>query len=219
VLPATRIVVPDRRLVAPPPGVRVITSSGYIDTSRGDIGQLSTGSGAERGERAAAPSFQGRAPGPPVAIVSRPPPAPEAPALTRRQFDQEYQRLLREFGNTTENPGSHSCTGCRQCASCMFCEDCAECYRCTHCSGCRSSAHLTHCQDCVGCNDCAYCIGSENCSRSNYLVKCRSCSECTYCFGCVGLAKADFHVLNVKYGRTEFFRITKALRADMGLPE
>ena len=35
----------------------------------------------------------------------------------------------------------------------------------------------------------------------------------------IGLAKADFHVLNVKYGRTEYFRITKALRAAMGLPE
>jgi hypothetical protein len=216
------VLVPDRRIVAPtPPGVRVITSSGYIDTSRGGFGALTDGGDeapAGRGERAA-PALPGRTPGPPVAVVSRPPPQPEAPLLTKRQFEQERQRLLREFGNASENPGSHACEGCRQCASCMFCQDCEECYRCTHCTGCRSSAHLTHCDGCVGCNDCAYCISSENCSRSNYLVLCRSCSECTYCFGCVGLAKADFHILNVKYGRTEYFRITKALRAEMGLPE
>jgi len=219
--PASRVLVPDRRIVAPTPGVRVITSSGYIDTSRGDVGLLSEGRDDAHADRAdrSAPVLAGRTPGPPVAIVTRPPPQPAAPPMTRRQFEQERQRLLREFGNAMDNPGSHGCEGCRQCASCMFCEDCAECYRCTHCKGCRSSAHLTHCEECVGCNDCAYCIASENCSRSNYLVLCRSCSECTYCFGCVGLAKADFHILNVKYGRTEFFRITKGLRAEMGLPE
>jgi hypothetical protein len=217
--------VPDRRIVAPPPGVRVITSSGYIDTSRGDVGALSGGreergfDRADRGRDRGEPALASRTPGAPMAVVSRPPPEPQAPLLTKRQFEQEYQRLLREFDAAEENPGSHSCEGCRQCASCMFCKDCEECYRCTHCEGCKRSAHLTHCQDCVGCNDCAYCIGSEDCSRSNYLVLSRSCSECTYCFGCVGLAKADFHVLNVKYTRSEYFRITKALRAELRLPE
>jgi hypothetical protein len=202
--------------------MRAITSSGFIDTSRGGFGALT---GDDREDAAPVrdgrppPGLSSRTPGGPVAIVSRPPPVPEAPILSRRQFEQERQRLLREFGNTSENPGSHSCQGCRQCASCMFCEDCEECYRCTHCANCKSSAHLTHCDGCIGCNDCAYCLTSENCTRSNYLVLCRSCSECTYCFGCVGLAKADFHILNVKYGRTEYFRITKALRAELGMPE
>jgi hypothetical protein len=145
------------------------------------------------------------------------PPAP--PVMSRRQFEQELQRLMREFAQGEENPGSVSCTGCRQCVSCMFCRDCEECYRCTHSDGCRSSSHLTHCSGCTGCHDCAYCVQSENCTRSSYLVLSRSCSECTYCFGCVGLAKKDFHVLNVKYGRTEYFRIVAGLKKELGLPD
>ncbi len=144
----------------------------------------------------------------------RPPPPP---AMTRREFDAELQRLLRAYAADEENPGSIQCEGCRRSVSCMFCTDCEECYRCTHSSGCRASTHLTHCRDCVGCHDCAYCVASENCTRSNYLVLSRSCSECSYCFGCVGLAKKDFHVLNVKYTRSEYFRIVRALEEELGL--
>jgi hypothetical protein len=61
-------------------------------------------------------------------------------------------------------------------------------------------------------------VRSESCTRSNYLVLSRSCSECNYCFGCVGLQKQDFHVLNVKYTRSEYFRIVKSLEAELGLP-
>lgn len=143
--------------------------------------------------------------------------APPPPVLSRRAFEQELSRLTRAFGENEENPASVSCTGCRRCVSCMFCEGCEECYRCTHSRNCRTSSHLTQCADCDGCHDCAYCVRSENCTRSNYVVLCRSCSECTYCFGCVGLAKADFHILNVKYTRSEYFRIVKSLSAELGL--
>jgi hypothetical protein len=34
----------------------------------------------------------------------------------------------------------------------------------------------------------------------------------------VGLAKKDFHILNVKYTRSEYFRIVEALKAELGLP-
>jgi len=180
------VVEPAAAVVAPRPGVRVVTSSGFVDTASG--------------------TFQ----------PARPPPPP---VLSRRDFEQELQRLLRAFASDEENPGSMKCEGCRRCVSCMFCSDCEECYRCTHSSGCRSSTHLTHCRDCTGCHDCAYCVASENCTRSNYLVMCRSCSECSYCFGCVGLAKQDFHILNVKYTRSEYFRIVKSLEAELGIAE
>jgi hypothetical protein len=48
-------------------------------------------------------------------------------------------------------------------------------------------------------------------------VRCTSCAECTYCFGCVGLVKRDFHILNVRYSRAEYFEITSKLRAEMGI--
>ncbi len=139
------------------------------------------------------------------------------PVLTARQFEAEHARLVREFGEAEENPGSLSCHGCRHCSSCMFCEECEACYRCTHCARCLDSSHLTHCHDCKGCHESAYCVRCESCIGSSYLVLCRSCSDCTYCFGCVGLAKKDFHILNVSYTKTEYFRIMKALRAEMRL--
>jgi hypothetical protein len=144
----------------------------------------------------------------------RPPPPP---VMSRRTFEAELEKLLRAWARDDSNPGSVQCQRCRRCTSCMFCVDCEECYRCTHSQGCRASTHLTHCVDCTGCHDCAYCIQSENCTRSSYLVLSRGCSECTYCFGCVGLAGKDFHVLNVKYTRSEYFRIVASLEVELGL--
>lgn len=143
--------------------------------------------------------------------------APSEPAPTRRQFEAEHQRLLRGFADSPDNPGSFRCQGCAGCANCMFCTDCEGCYRCTHCSRCRESSHLTHCEECRNCHASSYCLRCTNCVGSSYLVLCQSCSDCTYCFGCVGLQKKDFHILNVKYTKTEYFRIVKALRAELGL--
>ncbi len=142
---------------------------------------------------------------------------PAEPVMSRRQFEAEYQRLLRAAVEAGENPGSFSCQDCRRCANCMFCVACDGCYHCTHSNRCRDSAHLTHCDDCESCNACAYCARCAHCTGSSYLVMCQSCSDCTYCFGCVGLSKKDFHILNVKYTKTEYFRIVKALRAELGL--
>jgi hypothetical protein len=144
----------------------------------------------------------------------RPPPPP---VMSRREFEAELENLLRTWARDDSNPASVQCERCRRCTSCMFCVDCEECYRCTHSRGCRSSTHLTHCVDCTGCHDCAYCVQSENCTKSSYLVLSRGCSECTYCFGCVGLAGKDFHILNVKYTRSEYFRIVASLEAELGL--
>lgn len=189
---------PDR----PAPGRRVVAPPGGVVTPRDPSVRVVTG---PMFIDTASGTFEDRRPAPP-------------PAMSRREFEQELQRLLRGYAQDQENPGSVSCTGCRRCVSCMFCEDCEECHRCTHSRGCRGSTHLTHCVECDGCHECAYCIRSESCTRSNYLILCRACTECTYCFGCVGLAKADFHILNVKYTRTEYFRIVKSLSAELGLP-
>jgi hypothetical protein len=170
-----------------------------------------------RGEPRAAPAVRELSRQMPVDGAEREPGESAAePVMARRQFESEHQRLLRQFGESGENPGSFSCQGCSSCASCMFCVDCEGCYRCTHSTRCRDSSHLTHCEDCENCHASAYCVRSRNCTGSSYLVLCVSCSESTYCFGCVGLQKKDFHVLNVKYTRNEYFRIVKALRRELG---
>ncbi len=197
-------------------------SSGYVDTSR------LARTVPPQPRPAPAALARSAPPAPALREVARsgfvdtsrglPPPRrePEPPVMTRRQLEAEYQRLRRAFGDSPENPGSFRCEGCRNCANCMFCEDCEGCYRCTHCARCQDSSHLTHCADCQNCHASSYCDRCSNCVGSSYLTLCHACSDCTYCFGCVGLSKKDFHILNVAYGKNEYFRIVKSLKAEMG---
>ena len=138
-------------------------------------------------------------------------------ALGRREFLERLASLTRAAGSDSANPGSYGCTGCERCADCMFCKSCDGCHQCTHCTRCELCNNCSHCVDCKNCHACAYCLKSENCSASAYVVMSRNLSDCTYCFGCVGLAKADFHILNVKYTRSEYFRIAKSLEEELGI--
>jgi hypothetical protein len=138
--------------------------------------------------------------------------------LNRRDFESEYQELLRSFSSDDNNPGSYQCEGCKRCASCMFCKTCTGCYRCTHCSGCEECSNCTACVDCESCHSCQHTVKSRLCTGSAYLVMCQNCSDCTYCFGCVGLSRKDFHVLNRPYSRAEYFALVKQLKAELKLP-
>jgi hypothetical protein len=61
-------------------------------------------------------------------------------------------------------------------------------------------------------------VQSENCTSSAYVVLSRNLQDCNYCFGCVGLAKKDFHILNVPFPRTEYFKVVGRLKKELGLP-
>src|SRR3954471_25029772 len=132
--------------------------------------------------------------------------------MTKAEFAAGLERLRRSHV-ATENPGSYRSEGCERCMSCTFCQECRDCYHCTHCRECVSTTGSSHCLRCTGCHDCSHCEDSEACSGSAYLVACRSCADCTYCYGCVGLTKKEFHILNVGYGKTEYFARLKQLRA------
>lgn len=116
--------------------------------------------------------------------------------------------------------GNYMCTGSKDlisCTSVLFSQDMTGCFRCTHCGGCRDSYDLAHCFDCSICHHCSYCVATDHCTNSAYLVQSSWCSECTYCFGCVGLHKKDFHILNQKYPRDEYFKTTKRLARELGI--
>lgn len=139
-------------------------------------------------------------------------------ALGRREFLERLAGLVRAAGSDAANPGSYGCTDCERCADCMFCKGCDGCHQCTHCTRCELCNNCSHCVDSKNCHACAYCLKSENCSASAYLVMSQNLADCTYCFGCVGLSRKDFHILNVPFGRTEYFAITKRLRSELDLP-
>jgi hypothetical protein len=48
-------------------------------------------------------------------------------------------------------------------------------------------------------------------------VRSIGCTGSSYCFGCVGLSGADFHILNERYSRDEYFALTRRLASELGL--
>jgi len=132
-------------------------------------------------------------------------------------FFVEYERLRREHQERAASDGCVECAGCVGCVDCVFCRDCVRCYRSRYSVGCSESLQLTHCEQCRECRSLAYCQGCDHCADSNYLVSCSYCYECDYCFGCVGLVKKDFHILNKKYSRSDYFREVARLRKELGL--
>jgi hypothetical protein len=147
----------------------------------------------------------------------RPIQQPRGKKMNKQEFLREFASLKKRHEVSAINPGSFECSGCSQCTGCMFCSDCKGCYKCTHSVKCTQCAHTSHSKNCTYCHNCSYCNESDNCSGSAYLAYCSSCTDCTYCFGCVGLGKEDFCILNERYDRDEYFKITKDLKRALGI--
>lgn len=138
-----------------------------------------------------------------------------APAVDAKAFEQELAALIAEVQNREDNVGSVECVACRGCVECTFCRSSSGLYRCHYCVDCERCTQSTHCRksrDLIAAN---HCQASERCSHSSYLIRCYDCSNCSYCFGCVGLVGKDFHILNKKYGRTEYFALTAKLKVAL----
>lgn len=132
-------------------------------------------------------------------------------------FRTEYERLVADYVERGNNVGCVECVGCVGCTDCVFCRDCVRCYRSRYSVGCSESQLLTHCERCRDSRSLAYCQECDHCGDANYLVSCSYCFECDYCFGCVGLVKQDFHILNKKYTRSDYFREVAKLRQALGI--
>jgi hypothetical protein len=138
--------------------------------------------------------------------------------VTKTEFVNELEKLRREYSERGDNQGCVECAECVSCIDCVFCSKCVRCYRSRYSTGCTDASLLTHCDRCRDSYSLAYCQGSDHCGDSNYLVNCTFCFECDYCFGCVGLVRKDFHILNRKYSRSDYFREVANLRAELDLP-
>jgi hypothetical protein len=137
--------------------------------------------------------------------------------MNRTEFQSEYNRLTRAFESDQPSVACIGSTNVRASSHCMFSHDLTRCHRCTHCTGCTDCTGLSHSRGCESCHESAYLLDCTGCSKSAYLVQCLGCTDCTYCFGCVGIAKKDFHILNQPYSRDAYFKLTKALRRELGL--
>ena len=111
--------------------------------------------------------------------------------------------------------GNFRCDGCVGCQDCRFCTQCDNCNDCTYCHACNDSLSLTQCRYCDACETLTQSDLCGECSGSSYLTLCLDCEDCVQCFGCVGLVGAEFHILNEKVPRKDYFKRVKALRAEL----
>lgn len=102
--------------------------------------------------------------------------------------------------------GCTDCNRCRFCVQCVRCDDCSNCEQCHDCRACTKSRLSRHCARSGSLEFC------EGCEDSQYLVLCLDCANCTQCFACVGLQGAEFHVLNQRYTRKDYFPVVQALK-------
>jgi hypothetical protein len=137
--------------------------------------------------------------------------------VTKEEFLSELEALALAHREAGTNAGCVECTDCVACVDCVFCSSSSRCYRSRYSSGCSDSSFLTHCHACRNSHSLVNCQQCDHCGDSNYLAHCSYCFECDYCFGCVGLVKKDFHILNRKYSRSEYFATVAKLRLELGV--
>ena len=138
--------------------------------------------------------------------------------MDAKEFTRRLKALEKKFDSEVVNRQSHHLRDCVRCTGCVFCEGCERCYRCSYSVDCTGSSNLTHCIRCNGCHHLANCVECSSCTSSAFLVLCKDMTECNYCFGCAGLSKKDFHILNEKYSRSDYFKIVKQLTRSLRLP-
>lgn len=135
----------------------------------------------------------------------------------KRDFQSRLDELVRTFESSKENPGSYKGARNERCVSCMFTTNSRDCFQCTYCTDCERSTHATHCRECVEVHNSSYCVRSERVTGSKYVVLSKDCHDCTFCFGCVGLVGKEFHILNRKFSRNDYFAILPKLERAFGV--
>lgn len=137
--------------------------------------------------------------------------------MNKLEFLSQLRQLAGDYAGGETNLACIGSADLAHCVSVLFSRDMQACTRCTHCSGCSDCTHISHSHGCTDCHHSAYCLQCDHCSHSAYLVQCSWCVDCTYCFGCVGLNKKEFHLLNQRYSKDEYFKLTAVLGRELGL--
>lgn len=134
----------------------------------------------------------------------------------------ELIEALEGLLDTREGPSRGSgaernfnCEDCVQCSNCRFCRGCVKCAECTYCEDSEDCTGCTQSKRCKGCSASSYLEDCRDCRESRYLHLCVACEACVHCLGCVGLEGAEFHILNERYSRKEYFDILRTVRESL----
>jgi hypothetical protein len=142
---------------------------------------------------------------------------PDAIPQTRAEFERALQQLTRAYGARQDNPASYKSDDSERCVQCMFTTRSRDCFHCTYCAECAECTDCTHCTRTTHSHSSSYCVDAHHCVKCSYVLMSRHCYECLFCFGCVGLAKKEFHILNMPFSRTTYFKLVAELKAQLGL--
>jgi hypothetical protein len=133
--------------------------------------------------------------------------------MTLDEFLRTLETLIDDqVENDDPGEGNFGCQNCRACYSCRFCMGCDSCEDCTYCEESLDCTSCTQSKRCVTCEKVSYCEDCRDCKTSRFLTLCIDCTDCTHCLGCVGLQGAEFHVLNQKRSRKEYFTLLRQVQ-------
>lgn len=135
--------------------------------------------------------------------------------LTGREFERRYDALLAERAGGRDNQRCIECVECHGCTGSTFCRASEALIYCHYCVDCAHSVDSSHCRGCRGLSNCHHCTDTENSIGCSYVARSTGLRDCTYCFGCVGLERADYHILNERYDRAEYFRVIRRLTEEL----
>ncbi len=136
--------------------------------------------------------------------------------MTLDDFLRTLETLIDDReSNDDPGEGNFGCEDCRRCNHCRFCVGCDSCEDCTYCEESIDCMSCTQSKRCVGCEKVSYCEDCRDCKISRYLTLCVDCTNCVHCLGCVGLAGAEFYVLNEKRTRKEYFALLRQIQELM----
>jgi hypothetical protein len=120
----------------------------------------------------------------------------------------DLQELLdsQESAPATARPdeGNFRCVRCEGCSNCRFCVECRDCDECTYCETSIACRNCTQCRACHDCERTSHSMLSRACDDCSYVVLSVGCESCVHCFACVGLANAEFCLLNEQYSRRDY---------------
>jgi hypothetical protein len=137
-----------------------------------------------------------------------------------RELLDRFEQLVAEHGfdeevAPDEGVDNFRCDNCVRCANCRFCTACEDCSDCTYCDACLQCEGCTQSRECVGCVGISHSAHCGYCEGGSHQTLCYDCRDCVQCFACVGMTGAEFHILNVKYARRDYFKKVGELRKQL----
>ncbi len=118
--------------------------------------------------------------------------------------------------------------------NCDFVDYCYWCKNCYYCfnghklvDGIYTNAgwgnKLVDCDLVTESEKCYKCIDSNACNSCTYLIECNSCTDCHFsaflnscidCFGCIALTHKKYCILNIQYGKDEYFKKVEKMKKE-----